>query len=64
MTHEDMIIKRVAEMDEDLAKEVLAQIFLEISGTGSASDEAVAYKEIARLYRRHITIAAVRESRK
>lgn len=59
MTHEDMIIARVADIDEDSARELLAQVFLEVSRVGSAADEEKAFNAIKMIYRRAVVLQGV-----
>lgn len=55
MTHENSIIAKVKDMDEVTAKELLAQIFLNVSRANSTNYKSdKAFEDIRKIYSRNI----------
>ncbi|MEK4031019.1 hypothetical protein MKZ02_21085 [Pseudobacillus sp. FSL P4-0506] len=55
MTHQEKIVQVVAEMDEEKAKQILAEIFLNVDRVNGINySQETCYQDIERLYKQEI----------
>ncbi|RDU38098.1 hypothetical protein DRW41_00545 [Neobacillus piezotolerans] len=54
MTHQDNVIKMVAEMEEKEAKSLLAEIFLKVDRVGTNYTKDKCYEDIERIYQNNV----------